>query len=97
MYCRECKEFMEVTKQMEVWRRPDTLVVHLKRFHVSRGFYSREKIDVNVGYPEELDLTEYVKGPEEEQSVYDLVGVVKHMGGMGGGHYTALGRNTEYV
>lgn len=52
VYCRNCKEFMEATKQMEVWRRPDALVVHLKRFHVSRGFYFREKIDINVDYPE---------------------------------------------
>jgi len=45
---------------------------------------------------QELDLSPYVKGPESVGSVYELVGVVKHMGGMGGGHYTALGKHLEY-
>eukprot|EP00911_Craspedida_sp_UC1_P002439 UC1_evm1s1817 len=95
-YCSTCKEFQEATKRIEIWRRPDTLMVHLRRFHVSRGFFSREKIDATVEYPiESLDLEPFIKGPDSQDSQYQLVAVVKHMGGMGGGHYTALGRHPE--
>ncbi|CAF1458870.1 unnamed protein product, partial [Didymodactylos carnosus] len=31
-YCPHCKEFMQATKQMSVWKLPPILIVHLKRF-----------------------------------------------------------------
>jgi hypothetical protein len=38
-----------------------------------------------------LDLTSYVRGPIDPEAppVYDLFAVSEHIGGMGGGHYTA--------
>ena len=43
-----------------------------------------------------IDLTEFVKGPIEShrQPVYDLYAVSEHSGGLGGGHYTAVCRNS---
>ena len=31
-YCSKCKDFHEATKQIELWRLPPVLIVHLKRF-----------------------------------------------------------------
>ena len=49
-YCPRCKKHCEATKQMSVWRLPDILIVHLKRFSFRNGFY-RDKIMKLVKFP----------------------------------------------
>ncbi|KAL4909961.1 hypothetical protein BDW74DRAFT_144111 [Aspergillus multicolor] len=92
-YCPRCKEHRRAKKKFELWKTPDILVMHLKRFSASRGF--RDKLDVMVDFPVEgLDLTDRVEAPEEGKSyVYDLFAVDNHYGGLGGGHYTAYAKN----
>ncbi|KAL2002392.1 hypothetical protein VTN02DRAFT_60 [Thermoascus thermophilus] len=92
-YCPRCKEHRRASKKFELWKTPDILVMHLKRFSANRGF--RDKIDVVVDFPiEGLDLTGRVAAPEEGKSlVYDLFAVDNHYGGLGGGHYTAFAKN----
>lgn len=96
-YCPKCKELVKAYKQMEIWSCPEILVIHLKRFYYERSRYvtswiDREKITDLVTFPmDNLDLREYVCGHKDgdPQPIYDLYAVSNHMGGMGGGHYTA--------
>ncbi|KKK15587.1 ubiquitin carboxyl-terminal hydrolase, partial [Aspergillus ochraceoroseus] len=92
-YCPRCKEHRRASKKFELWKTPDILVMHLKRFSASRGF--RDKLDIMVDFPVEgLDLTGRVEAPEDGKSlVYDLFAVDNHYGGLGGGHYTAYAKN----
>lgn len=92
-YCPRCKEHRRASKTFELWTAPDILVIHLKRFS-SQGRL-RDKLDVRVDFPVEgLDLTHRVASQEEGKSpVYDLFAVDNHMGGLGGGHYTAFAKN----
>ncbi|RYP90467.1 hypothetical protein DL770_003440 [Monosporascus sp. CRB-9-2] len=92
-YCPRCKEHRRASKKFDLWKTPDILVIHLKRFS-SSGF-RRDKIDVLVDFPlENLDITSRVLQREEgKQEVYDLIGVDCHWGGLGGGHYTAHAKN----
>ena len=92
-YCPRCKEHRQAKKKFELWKTPDILVMHLKRFSSNRNF--RDKLDVKVDFPiEGLDLTGRVKGDEGDQSmIYDLIAVDNHYGGLGGGHYTAYAKN----
>lgn len=92
-YCPRCKEHRRASKKFELWKTPDILVIHLKRFSASRGF--RDKIDELVDFPiEGLDLSGRVACPSEgENLVYDLFAVDNHYGGLGGGHYTAYAKN----
>ncbi|KAL4785395.1 hypothetical protein BJX76DRAFT_347041 [Aspergillus varians] len=92
-YCPRCKEHRRASKKFELWKTPDILVMHLKRFSASRGF--RDKLDVMVDFPvENLDLTGRVEAPEDGKGlVYDLFAVDNHYGGLGGGHYTAYAKN----
>ncbi|KAG8990581.1 CSN-associated deubiquitinating enzyme Ubp12, partial [Tulasnella sp. 427] len=54
-YCPRCKKHQQATKKFDIWKVPDILVVHLKRFSNSRML--RDKIDVLVDFPiEGLDL-----------------------------------------
>jgi ubiquitin carboxyl-terminal hydrolase 4/11/15 len=77
----------------ELWKAPDILVMHLKRFSSNRNF--RDKLDVKVEYPTEgLDLSGMVRDQQDGKSLmYDLIAVDNHYGGLGGGHYTAYAKN----
>jgi ubiquitin carboxyl-terminal hydrolase 4/11 len=59
-YCPRCKKHQQATKKFELWKVPDILVVHLKRFSNSRLL--RDKIDAFVDFPiEGLDLSQRVE------------------------------------
>lgn len=90
-FCPQCKTHVSATKKFELWRTPDILVVQLKRFSQFRGRLYGNKINTVIDFPlEGLDLSSRVEGPTDGKSaVYDLIAVDNHMGGMGGGHYTA--------
>ncbi|EFQ99536.1 protein kinase subdomain-containing protein [Nannizzia gypsea CBS 118893] len=91
-YCPRCKEHRRASKKFELWKAPDILVMHLKRFSANRIF--RDKIDAVVEFPLELDMSGRVQMVEEGESMmYDLIAVDNHYGGLGGGHYTAYARN----
>ncbi|KAJ2806692.1 hypothetical protein H4R20_001592 [Coemansia guatemalensis] len=93
-YCSKCKEHQRATKKFDLWRVPEILVVHLKRFEHSRAW--RDKIDAFVDFPlRGLDLTRTVVGPSGCELMYDLHSVCNHFGGMGGGHYTAYALSPE--
>lgn len=60
-YCPSCKKHQEAQKKFDLWKMPDVLVIHLKRFSNERAF--RDKIDTLVDFPiEGLDLSERVEG-----------------------------------
>lgn len=99
-YCPRCKEHRQAYKKFDIWTVPEVLVMHLKRFKytVYSSTYSasayRDKLSNLVDFPiDELDLTPYVKGPQPGPHIYELYAVSEHSGGLGGGHYTAVGRN----
>lgn len=93
-YCPRCKEHRRAEKKFELWKVPDILVMHLKRFSSSRNF--RDKLDIKVDYPVEgLDLSTMVRDQTDGKSLtYDLIAVDCHFGGLGGGHYTAMAKNS---
>jgi hypothetical protein len=91
-YCPTCKKHQQATKKLDLWRLPEILVVHLKRFSHSR--WHRDKIENMVNYPlQNLDLRTRIRSSANEQAVYDLFAVSVHYGGLGGGHYTAYAKN----
>jgi ubiquitin carboxyl-terminal hydrolase 4/11/15 len=92
-YCPKCKEHRQAQKKFELWRTPDILVMHLKRFSSNRNF--RDKLDLHVGFPlDGLDLQNRVLWKEEGKTlIYDLFAVDNHYGGLGGGHYTAYAQS----
>jgi len=85
-YCPSCQKHQQATKKLDIWRLPDILVVHLKRFSHTRAW--RDKIDAFVDFPiHGLDLSgKALKEEDQNENVYDLYGVSNHMGGLGGGH-----------
>ncbi|OEU15864.1 cysteine proteinase [Fragilariopsis cylindrus CCMP1102] len=100
--CPRCKDFRPGAKQnLVLWRLPDILTIHMKRFRSSQKW--REKITTKVNFPlTGLDMKEWchkespvVHQTESGESyVYDLIGVLNHYGGMTGGHYVATCKAT---
>ncbi|CAJ2509958.1 Uu.00g058580.m01.CDS01 [Anthostomella pinea] len=92
-YCPRCKEHRRASKKLDLWKSPDILIMHLKRFS-SSGF-RRDKLETLVDFPiENLDISSRVLAKDDgKQEVYDLIGVDCHYGGLGGGHYTAYAKN----
>jgi hypothetical protein len=92
-YCPDCKKHMCASKKFDLWKLPDTLVIHLKRFNYNRMW--RDKLDTFVNFPTEgLNLADWVANPEEKKNaIFDLYAVSNHFGGLGGGHYTAYAKN----
>ncbi|KAL1213003.1 putative ubiquitin carboxyl-terminal hydrolase 11 [Cardamine amara subsp. amara] len=90
-YCPGCKEHRQANKKLDLWKLPDILVVHLKRFTYSR--YFKNKIDTFVNFPiHDLDLSKYVKHEDGQSYLYELYAISNHYGGLGGGHYTAYAK-----
>ena len=93
--CPKCKEMKRASKKIDLWLLPKILIVQLKRFNYNR--YFRDKIDAYVDCPlRDLDLSQFaLNSSEKSKAQYDLIGVSNHMGGLGGGHYTAHARNVH--
>mmetsp|Transcript_46284 Transcript_46284/g.88313 ORF Transcript_46284/g.88313 Transcript_46284/m.88313 type:complete len:1007 (+) Transcript_46284:240-3260(+) len=88
--CTVCKCHQPATKWLKIHHYPKILVLHLKRFSWT-GMMSRSKINTIVSTTQHnLDLTNYRADTcTTDPPLYHLYGVANHMGGLGGGHYTA--------
>lgn len=89
-YCPNCKEHRQASKKLDIWRLPEILIVHLKRFTYKR--FTKDKLETFVDFPiEELNLSTYIIHNDGEVShKYMLYAISNHYGSMGGGHYTAF-------
>ena len=77
---------------MELYYTPKILIICFKRFIKHYTYWERN--DENIIFPiNNLDMKEFIVGPDKEHSVYDLFAVSQHYGGTGGGHYTAVCKN----
>jgi ubiquitin carboxyl-terminal hydrolase 4/11/15 len=61
-YCSKCKDHQNALKKMEIYRSPEYLIMHLKRFSHSRSsFFSSKKITDEIGFPVQgLDMEPFI-------------------------------------
>ena len=79
---------------MEVYRAPEVLIIHLKRFSHSRSMMGARKVSELVDFPiNGLNMAPFLIDKKQKKVIYDLYAVSNHFGGMGGGHYTAYAKN----
>ena len=107
-YCSNCKDHVRAMKTMQLWKLPNILVVHLKRFEFKQHHgFRRDKLDTLVDFPlEGLDMNQHCSTTYSSSSssspdcfindhipaIYDCFAVTNHFGSMGFGHYTAFAR-----
>ena len=95
-YCSRCKKHQEAFKKLDIYKPSKYLIIQFKRFQIKSNnvimsLFINKKISTFIDYDvDDLDLRKYVIGPERSKAVYNLYGVVEHMGSLRFGHYTAL-------
>lgn len=98
-YCNKCNKHQEAFKKLEIYAAPNYLIIHFKRFKIRSnnafmGFFNNNKNSAFINFPKEnLDLSNYVIGPNTMSAQYDLYAVVNHAGGLNMGHYYAYCKN----
>lgn len=102
-YCSRCKDHVTAQKKMEVYKAPDYLIIHLKRFsHQRNTMFGSRKINDFINFPVNgLDMAPYILNKESgdgqaQNCMYDLYAVSNHFGSLHGGHYTAYAKNPVY-
>lgn len=95
-YCSNCKDHVQALKTMKLWKLPNILVVHFKRFEFKHAL-RRDKLCTFVDFPlTGLNMDSHCCKTETDffdsnvPANYDLFAVVNHYGRMGFGHYTAF-------
>ena len=96
-YCKKCKQLQKSKQKLEIYKPPNYLIILLKRYNFeqnSKNTFSGGKNNTYVAYPtDNLDIKEYIVGPEKDKALYDLYGVIQHFGTLNQGHYTAICKN----
>jgi ubiquitin carboxyl-terminal hydrolase 4/11/15 len=105
-YCSKCREHVQALKTMKLWKLPNILVVHLKRFEFKHAL-RRDKLGTFVDFPlTGLSMDPHCAGRKSDEgnngfvdnnvpADYDLFAVVNHYGRMGFGHYTAFAMEND--
>lgn len=57
--CDRCNRVTSMTKQIEIWREPDVLVLHVKRFRYDAGYVQKLATSISIRPEEPLDLSPY--------------------------------------
>ena len=93
-YCNKCKNKVKAHKKFSIYFVPRILIICLNRFERHRDDF--QKNSEFIDFPlDNLDMGQYIVGPDKENSKYDLFAISQHYGGTGGGHYTAVCKNLD--
>ena len=85
--CSNCRCKRASTKKLQVYKYPQILVLHLKRFG-----NSRKKVKTAVQFPKtsfDASPLAYQDQADGSRPIYDLYGVCDHIGSHSFGHYTS--------
>lgn len=92
-YCERCKRKIDCEKRILFKDLPEILCIHLKRFRFDNayGWFAGSKNSRVVTFPvtTPLDMSQFMEEPPNQPVEYRLIGLIQHIGSMGGGHYIA--------
>ncbi|KAI3688025.1 hypothetical protein L1987_81731 [Smallanthus sonchifolius] len=79
-YCPKCKEHRQASKKLDLWRLPEVLIIHLKRFSYNR--FLKDKLETFVDFPiVDFDLSNYTVHKDSQSCFrYKLYAVSNHYG-----------------
>jgi ubiquitin carboxyl-terminal hydrolase 8 len=92
-YCPQCEDKVSFKKRMKIWKTPNILIIHLKRFSFNNNKVT--KLSNFIKYHEKsLSVKPYINVLNKEiETQYRLYSVINHMGGYNGGHYYSYNQN----
>lgn len=90
--CSICDSMQKALKTTKLWRTPNLLFIHFKRFKMhATGRILKDNTNINI--PHNINLLNYCDDSLYTENTivpnYKLKGISNHHGGMSGGHYTA--------
>jgi ubiquitin C-terminal hydrolase len=90
--CNHCLNKSKFNKMNRLWSLPKYLIIQLKRFDMLSGMKKNQMIR----FEETLDIGNRLDNNiiDKENTIYNLIGVVNHIGNINGGHYYAYCKNT---
>ena len=96
-FCNKCKKNQNAIKKMEIYKPPNYLIIHLKRFKLKTGLFSNNnKNNIFIDFPiNDLNLSEYVIEKNNNNVLYDLYAIIEHYGDLDMGHYMAKCKNNK--
>eukprot|EP00440_Ansanella_granifera_P034371 gb/GFBE01037289.1/.p1 GENE.gb/GFBE01037289.1/~~gb/GFBE01037289.1/.p1 ORF type:complete len:956 (+),score=124.88 gb/GFBE01037289.1/:1-2868(+) len=89
--CERCKRKNDCEKRIAFKDLPEVLCIHIKRFRYDTGWFNGTKNSRVVTFPVNtpLDMAPFLDEPPGQPVEYRLIGLIQHIGSMGGGHYIA--------
>lgn len=73
-FCPKCKKLRESTKKIDLWKLPNILIIHLKRFKFTKN--KRCKLTNFVDFPiKDFDLSSLTSGKQRDKPIYDLFAI----------------------
>ncbi|KAL4438101.1 hypothetical protein ABPG74_016880 [Tetrahymena malaccensis] len=91
-FCPKCKKHQESTKKIDLWKMPNILIIHLKRFEFNKD--RRCKLSNKIDFPiKNFDISSLTAGKQRDVPTYDLFAVSNHGGTLSSGHYTSYAKN----
>lgn len=61
-YCSKCKDHVVASKKMEIYKAPECLLIHFKRFsHTRSSMFGSRKLNEKIDFPVDgLNMSNYV-------------------------------------
>lgn len=90
-YCEYCHEKTDSSKKITIYQQPNTLLILFKKYQHYNG--SLIKSNIKIEYDHFFDMKPYLSEYTEGITKYELYAVIRHSGGLGGGHYYSYCKN----
>mmetsp|Transcript_17196 Transcript_17196/g.49750 ORF Transcript_17196/g.49750 Transcript_17196/m.49750 type:complete len:942 (-) Transcript_17196:70-2895(-) len=87
--CDHCKRKTDGERRFAFKDLPEVLCIHIKRFRYDASWFNATKNSRVVTFPvnRTLDMGPFLEDPVPYPVEYRLIGLIQHIGSMGGGHY----------
>jgi ubiquitin C-terminal hydrolase len=96
-YCENCYSYQEAARTIKIRKIPKILAFHLKRFKYSEKLGRLVKLFYRVEYVKTLRICNTTKDSIQPDKLYELYGVIVHIGGGPyHGHYVSLVKTELY-
>jgi ubiquitin C-terminal hydrolase len=110
-FCSQCNKKVDTVKRTVLADLPDSIILGLKRFDFNYDTMQRIKLNVDVPFSEDLDMSAFCREnlseiPQNSEPVtkrdagyyqYSLAGIVVHSGMADSGHYFSIIRDPKQV
>ena len=100
--CESCQNYVAIEKRTTLYKLPNTLFIHLKRFSMNYDLGTTQKTNSRFDFEPKINLKKFCVEmfqngeinefyfKNDEYYEYFLKGIVVHLGNAGGGHYISL-------